>query len=185
MTFQAGLLLLQLWWQWQSGRWVFTLSNLNSAAPTGRFDYGRLIEIFIVSPIREELVFRGVIMHILYNRYPSGLVAALWSGVFFGLVHLINIANSKFSRLYIIAQVFLGWQIGFFYALRSYRSGSLWEAIIFHMCNNLAAIFAPFDLDISDPFIKFSVYQAAAFYGIMILYECACLRKERALQKQA
>lgn len=59
------------------------------------------------------------------------------SAVTFGFVHLLNLFGDRFTRTYIILQVFLGMTLGTFYCLRFVLSeNAMLETVILHMINN-------------------------------------------------
>lgn len=90
--------------QWYFDRWYYSLSNVVSVE-TGAFDLERILALVFIAPLQEELIFRAIIFHILYNRYMSVRFSARVSSVLFGLAHLANAFSSKFSTIYVVLQV--------------------------------------------------------------------------------
>ncbi|GAA1988519.1 type II CAAX endopeptidase family protein [Isoptericola halotolerans] len=77
----------------------------------------------VLTPIGEELFFRGVVTNALLRYGP--VIGVVSSSVFFALVHGINMALPSALVVGIIAAE----------AMR--RSGSIWPAVIVHAVNNL------------------------------------------------
>ncbi len=89
-----------------------------------------LLAVGIVAPIAEELLFRGLIFHLL-NRHLNIKVALILQGVLFGLFHM-NLVQGVYASV-------LGVVLGIAYIL----TGSLWVPIVIHIVNNSVAIFLP------------------------------------------
>jgi membrane protease YdiL (CAAX protease family) len=59
------------------------------------------------------------------------------SAVTFGLVHLLNVFGSRYTRTYILLQVLLGMTLGAFYSLRLVLSEhAVLETALLHIINN-------------------------------------------------
>lgn len=135
-------MLLMIYLQHSTGNWIYSTANYYDAS-TGRFDGAAAFDMLISSPIREELVFRGVMLTNFYKRmggrsaYHKTRCAAA-AGVIFGAVHLLNLFNDKFTVEYIALQVTLGFLIGFFYAMRMFSAGLI-DTCVLHISNNIAA----------------------------------------------
>lgn len=171
--------------------------------------------MLLMAPIREELVFRGLMFAIFYLRgaaykvpssapapaaavavaaeqpdgeaqsqgedegavVPAAAAAApapesqeslAWtsswkldcvaaSAVTFGLVHLLNLFGSRYTKTYIILQVFLGMTLGAFYCLRLVLSDNcMLETVALHVINNVFSSFLPVEaeLDLASPLVS-------------------------------
>lgn len=99
-------------------------SQSNAALPSDTFGIVLYIVLYVVlSPLVEELLFRGLIMQSL-RRFGDG-VALLCSSVLFALVH---------PNILMLPYAFLtGLVIGYFVL----RSGSVVTGIVMHLANNL------------------------------------------------
>ena len=78
----------------------------------------------IVTPIAEELCFRGAVMFALYRWKRNAWFAILVSAVLFGFAHL-NIVQVFYTFIH---GVLMGWLF--------YRTGSLIPSIVVHVANN-------------------------------------------------
>jgi membrane protease YdiL (CAAX protease family) len=138
--------------------WSFFWKNLknfglpSSSPTTTKFNSSRLVsnglEIIILGPLKEELVFRGFLYHIVLNRMESTLLSGAIANGLFGLIHLINLnksstdSSSNSTRLYTFFQVFLSLLIGFFYTIRQAKDKKpMLENIFLHMQHNFFATF--------------------------------------------
>jgi membrane protease YdiL (CAAX protease family) len=86
-----------------------------------------LLLVAVVPAFCEEVFFRGLIQRI-GERAVHGLVAAIAVGIVFGAYHF------RFSQVLPLA--FLGCYLGYL----TWRTGSLWPAVVVHFVNNAAAI---------------------------------------------
>ncbi len=85
------------------------------------------IKILLLSPVIEELIFRGIILDGFLSRY-STRKAILLSSLFFSVLH--------FSPLQILYTFILGIFCGWYYS----RTRNLLSCIIIHFLNNLIGI---------------------------------------------
>lgn len=79
------------------------------------------------------------------------------SAVTFGVVHLLNLFGARYTRTYILLQVFLGMTLGSFYCFRFVLSDdSMLETILLHAINNAFSSFLPVqeELDLSSPLVS-------------------------------
>lgn len=128
---------------------ILTMDNFYDKS--GKFDFFSITETWIAAPIREELVFRAVLVNLYYTifkQYGFNKAQVLQAQVFgpslfFSLIHLSNFVGSPFSSTYIGLQISLGFVIGTFYALRFIASDNIWETIVLHIANNIVSIFTP------------------------------------------
>ena len=93
-----------------------------------------LLTVGIVAPFTEEFIFRGVIFKTL-NKNISTLGTIIIQALFFGIFHG-NLIQGIYATL-------LGVVLGYI----TYRTRSLWPAIIIHIINNTIATISPFILN--------------------------------------
>jgi membrane protease YdiL (CAAX protease family) len=88
--------------------------------------------VISMGPVLEELLFRGVLLSALLQRWPV-VPSALISSALFALVHLSGLQFQWFAlpQLMLLA-LLLAW-------LRL-RSGSIWPAVVAHGTHNLLAV---------------------------------------------
>lgn len=82
----------------------------------------------IITPLLEEVVFRGVLFQALLRRY-SGVLSVIISSLIFAAVHL--------DPAHIISIL----PLGFYAAIMTHRLGSIWPAVVLHMSWNLLVFF--------------------------------------------
>lgn len=142
-------------------------------------DTGRLMEIVLLAPLREELVFRGVLVNLFYRhtsvwRDERDILAAqvLGPAVLFSAVHLVNFTRGNYAASYIVVQVVLGFIVGMFYSIRFVATNSLWETIFLHIGNNFFSSFLPVgaSLNLLDPRVGFPLLQSLLFYLSLVHY---------------
>ena len=85
------------------------------------------LSIAVVTPIAEELMFRGYILDAI-NRKHSDWTSIIWSSLLFGLVHL---------NPFVMGQAFMG---GMVYGWIRVRTGSILPTIACHMMWNTLAL---------------------------------------------
>lgn len=91
-----------------------------------------VLVVVSVGPLVEELLFRGVLLSALLQRWHAGWAVAI-SSLAFALIHLPGLQYQWYAlpELALLALV-LAW-------LRL-RSGSIWPAVVAHSVNNLLAV---------------------------------------------
>ena len=147
--------------------------------------YDRVLQWFLVSPVLEELVFRVLVFHVLYNRVPNPrpVWCILVSAVIFGLSHLentIGVGMSPSQLHYAIVQIGIGCVAGTLFGLRFVLAHpSVLESLCLHVLNNAIAVLW-LHLDIisllsnGDLFVWLALANTCVFYGVSIavsLYE--------------
>jgi membrane protease YdiL (CAAX protease family) len=85
-----------------------------------------LINVVIVAPIFEEIIFRGKLYNIL-RVSSSPIVAVLLSSTIFGIIH--------FEPVVFISGILSGLLFSYAYI----RTRSIYSPILLHMCNNALA----------------------------------------------
>eukprot|EP00741_Cyanophora_paradoxa_P013746 tig00020710_g13269.t1 len=165
---------LQYGYQIVTGDYVLTLENL-TARDDGHLMYGRVLDMLLVTPVREEIVYRGIVFHLAFNRCRArGPAVALAAGLF-GAVHLMNLVSGHLSPAYITMQVLLGTLIGAYYCTRLLLTGSLVETILLHAANNACSVFIPFRFGLESPFLRASLAVTFLFYSAALAVDVARL----------
>jgi len=149
---------------------------------TGQIKYGSVFEMLILNPLREEIVFRGVVVSAIYRRiggfHPQHKIrVSLLSGFLFGFIHVLNLFSDKFSQFYILLQVVFGFFVGYFYSLRFMKAG-LMEPIILHVANNAMASFFKSDIN----FTTEDTWMLVAFGHSLVLFIIAAYVATREIQ---
>lgn len=81
------------------------------------------LTVGIAAPILEELIFRGLILKGLLQRYHAKK-AIIWSAVIFGVIHL--------NLWQFVPAFFIGLFIGWIY----WKTQSVWPGVFIHFVNN-------------------------------------------------
>ncbi|MBD7913542.1 CPBP family intramembrane metalloprotease [Clostridium sp. Sa3CUN1] len=111
-----------------------------------------IITVGIVAPIAEEFLFRGVVYNTL-NRKISVRWTIIIQAILFGVFHG-NLIQGSYATL-----------LGVIFGYVTYKTKSLWPAIIMHMTNNLVATMAPYIL--GNYFGNILIYIAFTLVGII------------------
>lgn len=115
-----------------------------------------ILTVGIVAPFTEEFIFRGVIYKTLNKR-----ISIKWSiiiqGILFGAFHM-NLIQGTYAA-------FLGILFGYL----TYKSKSIWPAIIMHITNNIIATLSGFVLDyVAMNIVGYLTFVVLGITGIMI-----------------
>lgn len=92
-----------------------------------------ILVVGIVAPFAEELLFRGVI----YNKLSKNIsitATIIIQGILFGIYHM-NFVQGLYASL-----------LGILFGYITFKTKSIWPAIIIHMVNNTISIIAPYIL---------------------------------------
>ena len=100
----------------------------------------------------EEMIFRGVIMSTLENRFNK-YVAIFAPSVLFGLIHIIG---NDLDLLSIIQLIIAGSVVGILLSLVTYESGNVWNSAVMHAIWNIIMI-GPI-LQIGERAEEFTIY---------------------------
>lgn len=125
------------------------------------------IAAVIIAPITEELIFRGILMNRLYNKY--GMVRSIvYSSIMFFAMHI----NPNPMLLC----------LGISCGLLVYKYKSLIPSIILHMCNNLFASIKDLNSTVNQTSDSIAVNSSILVIGIIlfllyVLYVYRSLRK--------
>ena len=99
----------------------------------------------------EEMVFRGVILNLLKERWNI-VATVLVPSIVFGCLHVLGMDFTIESSLLVIAA---GSLVGIMFSLIALRSGSVWNSAIVHAVWNIVIIGG--DLTIADKVDEYSV----------------------------
>lgn len=106
------------------------MENLLSPLSEGSL-FISILTVGIIAPFTEEFIFRGVIFNTL-NKNISILWTIIIQAVFFGLFHG-NLIQSTYATL-----------LGLVFGYITYKTESLWPAVVMHMINNTIATISLF-----------------------------------------
>jgi membrane protease YdiL (CAAX protease family) len=143
---------------------ILSLENYYFDAEYTTLNWRRITEMLIFAPLREELVFRGIMVNIFYRKVClSGdpiltlLAQTFGPSVMFSLIHLFNFSAGKFSNSYVVVQVLIGFLVGSFYSMRYISSNTIWEPLLLHMGNNFFSSFlsSRYAFDSLEPMVVF------------------------------
>jgi membrane protease YdiL (CAAX protease family) len=118
-----------------TGEIVSRMAGLESQAGTWRTKYDaldiavRIVAVGLVYPVAEEFFFRGAMLG-FFNRRFGAVAAVIFSSAAFALVHV----QYEWQGMLLIAADAI------FFAVSRLRTGSLYPAILFHICGNSYAI---------------------------------------------
>ncbi|RDU23355.1 CPBP family intramembrane glutamic endopeptidase [Anaerosacchariphilus polymeriproducens] len=104
--------------------------------------------VFLSTGFYEEILFRGLIMTLLIQKWGStkkGIyLSVILSSLLFGTSHIINFMTGRALLLPTITQILYAIAFGVFFASCILRNHSIWPAILLHalfdICSDLSAI---------------------------------------------
>ncbi|KAJ6250926.1 hypothetical protein M0813_15744 [Anaeramoeba flamelloides] len=144
-------LFVMRFWQNKYSKNIYSLENF---VKEGRFDYNRLFELVIFSPLKEEIIFRSLMFLVTFEQVKTVLnhKKAVWLSLLvgnlaFGLVHFFNLISTKmYNSHYVFLQVILGIIVGSVLACRMYVTNFILESILIHQLNNLFSCWVSTDI---------------------------------------
>lgn len=138
----------------------------------GSVDAANALQRLLLTPLKEELFFRGTIMLVTFNRMHSVRLSVILSTSLFAAIHLTNIKRigSTYSASYVALQVVWAGLVGGFLALKFANTGSLMECLVLHSINNAFSLAVPKQamITLSQSSIASVVATGVAIYGIAI-----------------
>jgi len=178
MLYHVGLFLMMLYVQYSEDNYYYTFENFY---PARVFSLRWFVSTWFLSPIREEVYFRGCVFTTALHRSKFLSIPILLTGVVFGGAHLVNLFNPHISKMYVILQVLVAVVVGIFYCLRFLVTGTLWESILLHMANNITSSFLPQneDFDMVNPKIGLPMTCTLMLYAIMAYQSLQQLKKHK------
>lgn len=117
----------------------------------------------LVAGITEELVFRGLIMHVLEIRWGKA-VAVVIPSVLFGMMHIRNMDSPNITDILIL--VIAGTAVGIMFSLITIQSRSIWPSAMVHGIWNLIII---------GRILEISAEPSAAIFSYQITAESSLL----------
>ncbi|EDR21511.1 hypothetical protein EDI_289450 [Entamoeba dispar SAW760] len=116
----------------------------------GQLDIPIIIDTLFFSVITEEIALRRSMLNTIkiYTQNPKNYLFII-SGVWFGLIHFINIGTSSFTVPYVFFQMSYGMIIGYTFSIFTESLG-IFPTILLHSMNNALAIINPF---VFSPFL--------------------------------
>ena len=103
---------------------------------------------FLLVGFTEELFFRGLIANFLFDKHaknPAGVwTATIWSGLLFGLMHLVNLLSMEDVNTVVgvLVQVVSVTAMGMALTAIYYRTRNIWVVVLLHAFNNIWAGFS-------------------------------------------
>lgn len=115
------------------------------------------ITVGIIAPIAEEFLFRGVVFNTLKKKFSPAWTIVI-QGILFGVFHL-NLVQGSYATL-----------LGIVFGYVTYKTKSLWPAIIMHIVNNsmsfiITIILGDYNLSVGG----FTIQAVVAVIGIACL----------------
>lgn len=146
--------------------------------PAGSASAGRLVvapgttvRTVLLSPLLEELIFRGLIPAVIHNRCRSP--RPFTANAMFSVIHMWNLLGTGQKFEVVVLQCGMAFVLGFYYATRhTTAGGSLWECIALHSTNNLlAVVFDATHEQVGSTALIAGVVLTAGLYGMATLGE--------------
>ena len=99
---------MSLLWQWYTDTGFHSLEMIygTDSGPHSALDIEKCIEVILIAPFREELLFRVLLFRII-QKTCSFYKTVLISNVCFSAFHLLNLTRSDASYIYVSLQVHL------------------------------------------------------------------------------
>ena len=147
------------------------------------------IAIFIATAfligLAEESFFRGIIANLLWDKHakdPAGVwTATIYSGLLFGMMHVININGSNISGVLVqmTAVIAMGMALTAIY----YRTKNIWVVIFLHAFLDLCAMLSLglFGGSLSDEISSYSPIMAITSSIPYIIVTLVVLRKKKVI----
>ncbi|MCD8356015.1 MAG: CPBP family intramembrane metalloprotease [Clostridia bacterium] len=140
MPCMAAVILCCFTGHWESPS--LTASELAQIITGGIFFFG------IGTGIAEEIVFRGLILHVIACRWNK------WIGIFVlsVLFAVLHIAGTQMDFISILQLLVAGSVVGILFSLVTYESGSVWSSAVMHAMWNMIMIGGMLHIgDTADP----------------------------------
>lgn len=134
----------------------------------------------------EESFFRGIIANLFWDKHakdPAGVwTATLYSGLLFGLMHIINITGSDISGVLVQMTAVVG--MGMALTAIYYRTKNIWVVVFLHAFIDLCAMFSLgfFGGEISSEISSYSPIMAITSSLPYVIVTLVILRKKKVIQ---
>ncbi|CAM9324098.1 unnamed protein product [Chrysoparadoxa australica] len=185
----AGLLGSVLSFKYQGSAPSSSITSMSLSAletPEGKIDYPLAFQLLLASPLKEELLFRGIVFRTMVANGVALTPSAVLSGLIFGAAHIINMVTSSFTVLYVAAQVALGSLAGCFYSLLLAQTGSPFPALALHVLSNACCCLMPggdSDSDSKPLTLLLQLAWSSAVYGAACVASIKSLGRVNATPK--
>ena len=113
----------------------YVSSNMNADQIFSTLSAG-IVFSGLAAGLVEEMVFRGVILNLLKNKWNT-MVAVIIPSVLFGAVHIIGMSFSIGSSILVIIA---GTMVGIMFSMIAIESGSVWNSAVVHAVWNIVII---------------------------------------------
>jgi membrane protease YdiL (CAAX protease family) len=177
---QLAALLIMLGVQHVVGLSIYSLDNVSL---DGSLNWLYIAEVVVFAPIREELVFRGVLLATFYRRVGGQsaelmLRAVFATSFFFGGIHAINFFSTDSSPAYVSVQVIFGLLIGIVFAADYARNG-IFGCLVMHAVNNLCSSFVSRRDMMDEPIVICGYVQGAVVFTAFAMLAVKKLREAK------
>lgn len=136
--------------------WNDYTQTLDGYDQFSRLNFSHFLIAYILAPIIEEGLFRGIILRGLLNKY-SALFSIIFSSILFAVVH---IEPSIFISTFLVGLI-----IGVVY----YRTKSLGLVILFHLFFNVIADIFYYNFLFFVDFILSDIYYGVVLFGVIFI----------------
>lgn len=127
-----------------------------------------IIEKTLINPFLEEVIFRGIIYHILYNRYTKIHRCIFISSLFFSMFHLINFFNVEYDNIYVTFQLIQALLFGLISNYLLVINDNLMSGYFLHIVNNFMGFLIGFKRNNILNHIPLIIYQSVVDICVII-----------------
>lgn len=126
--------------------------------------------------INEEAAFRGIAVALLLRQFRSARniwVPAVFTGLFFGLTHLLNLFSGD-ELVNVLVNVVFASAFGIIFGVVFTFSGNLWPVVLLHSLYDTLAFISE-DMDMPN----WPVYTEVALFCVIMLVYLLVMHKKR------
>ena len=193
----------QLWLIWP----IFVLSVLNGG--TSPFDGTLTIDttrplvivlfvlLFLSVGFVEEILFRGVMMTLLVNKWGNSrkgiYLAVIVSSLLFGLLHILNLIMGRYTLIAALTQTGYALFFGVFFGACMLRNNSIWPVIFAHALFDACGAFNEISIgnvftrnhttDPKNALISLAITVPLLIYGLIILRKVKPVEKSEVITR--
>lgn len=156
------------------GGWTVSLASLRA------WGVVRAVDTVLLTPCREELLYRGIVLGRLLRRLPSAeLLCCCLSSSLFAAIHLKHAMDPRYGLAYTALQTALALAAGLLFGLQRVNQRSIWAPCICHVANNATAslLIAPSTSFRVAGGVMSAVTASVLFYAWRIWSELRLLRE--------
>lgn len=138
------------------------------------WDLVGLLRNVLLTPAREEILYRVILLTRMQNRFPHRPIAsARCAALFFGFAHFSNLSNPKFGPGYVTLQVLFAVCVGYLLSLQFLNRHCFPEILACHILNNCFASLFPMNslISLQNPITILVITITAVFYSYRIYTE--------------